>query len=275
MLRLAVRRLHLFEFNDQPWVPAWLREFETEYLHTVLLLAKPFDRLAPKLAATLRRCGTHEILDLCSGGGGPLPTLLERLAGDHGLECRASLSDLLPNRTAQERWKAADGRMRYLVEPVDAMAVPSHLRGLRTLFDALHHFRPRDAQRILADARRARVPIGAFEVSSRDPAHLVGSIFIPVFVLLVTPLIRPFSWKRLFFTYVVPVLPLVIWWDGLVSNLRAHSMAELDALTREIAVPDYAWEAGSIGSGPSLVTYVLGEPVAPGSAREKPSPGIR
>lgn len=255
----GVRRLHLFEFNDQPWVPAWLREYETEYLHSVLLLAKPFDRLAPKLAGILRGAGTNEILDLCSGGGGPLPTLLDRLAGDHGLECRALLSDLLPNRAAQERWKDA-GRIRYLTEPVDAMAVPAQLGGMRTLFDALHHFRPDDARRILAEARRARVPIGAFEVSSRDAAHVLGSFLIPLLVLGVTPLIRPFSWRRLLFTYVVPILPLLIWWDGLVSNLRTHRVEELRELTRELATPDYAFEAGSVGSGPSLVTYVLGHP---------------
>jgi hypothetical protein len=268
-----MRRLHLFEFNDSAWVPAWLREHETEYLHTVLLLAKPFDQLAPRLAAILRGAGTNEILDLCSGGGGPLPTLLDRLAGDHGLECRALLSDLLPNRAAQERWKHADGRIRYLDEPVDATAVPAHLGGMRTIFDALHHFRPEDARRILADARRARVPIGAFDVASRDLPHVIGSVLIPLLVLAVTPLVRPFSWRRLLFTYVIPVLPLLIWWDGLVSNLRAHSVAELHELGRELATPDYRFEAGCVGSGASLVTWVLGEPVASGGA--KPATEIR
>jgi hypothetical protein len=258
-----MRRLHLFEFNDRPWVPAWLRECETEYLHTVLLLAKPFDALAPRLAETLGRSGLREILDLCSGGGGPLPTLLERLARDHGLECRALLSDLLPNRAAQQKWQGPDGRIRYLAEPVDAMAVPPHLRGMRTLFDALHHFHPRDAQRILGDARRAGVPIGAFEVASRDLLHVLGSIFIPFLVLAVTPFIRPFSWRRLALTYLVPVLPLLIWWDGLVSNLRAHRVDELRELTRELSAPDYTFEVGSLGSGPRLVTYVLGSPPAP------------
>jgi hypothetical protein len=255
-----MRRLHLFEFNDSPWVPAWLREHETEYLHTVLLLAKPFDRLAPELARMLRGAATDEILDLCSGGGGPLPTLLDRLARDHDLECRALLTDLLPNRTAQERWQHGDGRIRYLGEPVDATAVPAHLGGVRTIFDALHHFHPADAKRILADARRAGVPIGAFDIASRDLLHVLGSVLIPFLVLAVTPLIRPFSWRRLLFTYVIPVLPLLIWWDGLVSNLRAHSVAELSELGRELATPDYAFEAGSVGSAASLVTYVLGHP---------------
>jgi hypothetical protein len=258
-----VRRLHLFEFNDSPWVPAWLREYETEYLHAVLLLAKPFDVLAPRLAELLRASGGREILDLCSGGGGPLPTLLERLARDHGLECRVLLSDLLPNRAAQERWKHVDGRIRYLDEPVDATAVPAHLRGVRTIFDALHHFHPSDARRILADARRAGVPVGAFDVASRDLPHVLGSILIPLLVLAVTPLVRPFSWPRLLLTYVVPVLPLLIWWDGLVSNLRAHRVDELRELTRELAGPDYGFEAGSTGSGPGLVTYVLGIPRTP------------
>jgi hypothetical protein len=35
---------------------------------------------------------------------------------------------------------------------------------------------------------------------------------------------------------------------------------ELRELTREIATPDYGFEVGSSGSGPSLVTWVLGSP---------------
>jgi hypothetical protein len=141
--------------------------------------------------------------------------------------------------------------------------VPAHLGGVRTIFDALHHFHPADARRILADARRAGVPVGAFDVASRDLLHVLGSVFIPLFVLAVTPFIRPFSWRRLALTYLVPVLPLLIWWDGLVSNLRAHRADELRELTRDLAGPDYVFEAGTMGSGPSLVTWVLGSPRPP------------
>ena len=66
-----MRRLHLFEFNDQSWVPAWFREFETDYLQTVLERMRAFDVVVPMLAGLLRDTGSDRIVDLCSGGAGP------------------------------------------------------------------------------------------------------------------------------------------------------------------------------------------------------------
>ena len=39
-------------------------------------------------------------------------------------------------------------------------------------------------------------------------------------VLLATPFILPFRWSRLFWTYIVPALPLVLTFDVVVSLLR-------------------------------------------------------
>jgi hypothetical protein len=256
-----MRRLHLFEFNDSAWVPAWFRDAETDYLHAVLRWLRPFDSMAPRLAALLRAAPRPCIVDLCSGGGGPLPTLRERLVRDHALECTVLLTDLAPNRPAFARLSAAHPALEPWPEPVDAREVPAALVGVRTLFDALHHFRPADARRILEDARRARVPLAAFEVAERRLPSLLGTLAIPLLVWVVTPWIRPFSWRRLLFTYAVPLLPLAIWWDGLVSNLRAHTPGELAALTRGLGGADYAFEVGREG-GAAAVTYVIGAPLA-------------
>jgi hypothetical protein len=76
----------------------------------------------------------------------------------------------------------------------------------------------------------------------------------------VTPILRPFSWRRLVFTYLVPLLPLAIWWDGVVSNLRAYSLRELDELTRELSGPGYAFETGELSAGPVTITWLAGRP---------------
>ena len=44
-----------------------------------------------------------------------------------------------------------------------------------------------------------------------------------VIVLLVTPLIRPFTLSRILWTYLLPLVPLTCWWDGIVSQLRAYT----------------------------------------------------
>ncbi|MBC7173515.1 MAG: hypothetical protein H5U40_13830 [Polyangiaceae bacterium] len=78
-----------------------------------------------------------------------------------------------------------------------------------------------------------------------------------------TPFIRPFRWSRLVFTYAVPLLPLFVLWDGLMSMLRIYSPDELRALVREVSAERYDWEIGSFSPGvpgaPRMV-YLIGTP---------------
>src|SRR5262249_61475514 len=115
--------------------------------------------------------------------------------------------------------------------------VPAGLTGFRTLFNAFPPFCPADARAVLRDAARAGQPIGVFEVSDRTLSTLVPLFLLtPLLVALTTPFIRPFSWGRLFWTYVVPLVPLTCWWDGVVSQLRAYTPAETERLGGVAAV---------------------------------------
>lgn len=255
-------RLHLFEFIDQDWYPSALRDLSTDYLRTVSERMGIFDAAAPVLARAVRAADTPEVLDLGSGGGGPLPRLCQRLQAEQGLETRGVLSDLYPNARAAERARARG--VDYLERPVDALHVPPELCGVRTLFNALHHFSPGQVRRMLADAQARRVPFASFEIMQRTPTGLLTVLPVPLMVWLLTPLIRPLTLWRLLFTYVLPVAPLAIFWDGLVSALRAHSPEELRALTDPLSDEGYRWEVGEVRApGKPLVTYVLGLPLTP------------
>jgi hypothetical protein len=89
-------------------------------------------------------------------------------------------------------------------------------------------------------------------------------------VLLTAPFIRPFRWSRLFWTYLVPALPLVLAFDVVVSCLRVYSVPELRELTA--GLDGYRWDAGTVRGKPVpiRVTYLIGVPrereAGPGAA---------
>jgi hypothetical protein len=89
--------------------------------------------------------------------------------------------------------------------------VPKNLTGLRTMFNAFHHFAPGSARLELESAVQARQPVGIFEIPERSLLVMVPFLFTPIFVAFVTPFIRPFRWKRLLWTYVVPLIPFTCW----------------------------------------------------------------
>src|SRR4029450_11062759 len=112
---------------------------------------------------------------LCSGGSGPLVLIVRDLAAD-GVPVTATLTDLFPNVPAFETIASqSDGRISFEKTSVDALRVPTHLTGLRTIFNGFHHFTPGDARKILHAAAAARQPIAIFELSERT-WHMVIQI---------------------------------------------------------------------------------------------------
>ena len=254
-------RLHLFEFEDQPWFPRLLRDFMTEWLDLVNGLNRGWDVFAPRIATLLRTSQSDRIVDLGSGGGGPVLRMRRVIAETEGIDPLLLLTDKYPNRDAFER-AASDpsGRVAYRSEPVDATDVPAELQGLRTMFCSLHHFRPEMARRILTDAQDKGRAIGVFEGTARSVPSILVTALVPLVVLVTTPFIRPFRWGRLLFTYLIPILPLLCLWDGLVSCLRSYSAHELRELVRDLDSEGYAWDVGELRfpGTPFTVAYLTG-----------------
>jgi hypothetical protein len=259
---MPIPRFHLFEFEDQTWFPRVIRDLATDYLHRIEVIIRMHERVLGPLGEALRASGSERVVDLCSGAGGPVPALQRALAAG-GLDLPFTLTDRFPNLPAFRRTEAvSEGRIRFIAEPVDARAVPGTLTGLRTLFNSFHHFPPADSRTILLDAVEDREPIAIFEISERALPMFLFVFLTPVFVLLATPFIRPFRWRRLFWTYVLPLVPLVCWWDGMISQLRTYTVSELEELTRGDGFDSYEWRTGRlpIAATPGHVTFLVGLP---------------
>jgi len=257
-------RLHLFELEDQAWFPDVLRDAGTAYLRKVAELFGQPGWMAPTLAALLRETGDTHLIDLCSGGGGPIPQIVDALRAE-GIPATALLTDRHPNRRALQRARSeGDERIASCDDPVDATRVPATLRGVRTLFNAFHHFRPETARSILADAVASRQPIAIFEVVERSPQFLIGILFSPILVWVLLPFLRPFDWRWIVFTYLIPLIPLFVVWDGFVSGLRVYGVDELRRMTASLSAPSWEWRTGRIriGRGPASLTFLTGRPLS-------------
>ena len=268
-----MRRIHFFEFEDLPWFPATVRNGITDFLEYAVVASRLYAPVAPRLERAVRNTGATRIIDLCSGGGGPWKSLLgvlEPLVSKHTVVC---LTDLYPNRAAfDELRERGGGRVTYSADPVSAMDVPSDLTGFRTLFSSFHHFRPDQARSILRDAVAKGQPVAIFESTQRHPLLLLYMLMTPLLVMLATPFIRPFRWSRLVWTYLVPVIPLTVMFDGIVSCLRTYTVTELREMADEFQGSGYEWEIGieRIGRLPVGVTYLIG---TPGPAATDPPDG--
>lgn len=254
-----MRRIDLPEIEDQSWCPAWLRDAMTGYLQVVIEVARPYDVAVPSVLELLERTSSDEVVDLASGAGGPWAHLFSGLRKERP-SLRVTLTDLHPNAQAASRLRA-DG-VDYFAGSVAADAVPAELRGVRTMFTALHHFDPEQVRAIFAAAQRDRVGFAAFEATHRSVRGLLVTLVIPILVLFLMPRVRPRRVVPLVLTYLPPLLPLLIWWDGLASTLRTHTADELRDIVAEIQEPGYSWrvEEVAVRGAPIPVLRVLGGP---------------
>lgn len=251
-------RMHLFEIEDQSWFPKFLRNYMTDFLQFVANKTDLYKGVLPIFLEALNKSGETKIIDLCSGGGGGLLKISEHIH-KYNPEIKITMTDYYPNIAAFREVCSKYPNFTYYDQSVNALNVPKELRGFRTQFLSFHHFQPADARQILQNAVDSEQSIAIFESQERSFASIVGMIFSPVTVLLVTPFIRPFSVGRIIFTYLIPIVPICVLWDGIVSSLRTYSVKEMQALADSLkGKKKMNWQIGKVKSGPGKILYLIG-----------------
>lgn len=258
-----MKRHHLLEIHEQPWCPRVVREGALDCLRVVATIGMQYRNVVPLLQAAIEQTGTDQVIDLCSGSGGPWLSIHCQLHAVDGKPLRVALTDLYPDKAGFARTGTkSDHAVFGYTHPVDATEVGNDLPGMRTLFTAFHHFRPDKARALLQNAVDDQQPIAIFEQTQRSSGAILFMLVLPWLALLIIPFLRPFSAKRLLFTYLVPAIPLILCVDGVVSCLRTYSPEELKMLSASLSPNTHSWQIGRVGSplSPIPISYLIGLP---------------
>ncbi len=236
----------------------------TRYIVVIHKMVGTARDLAGLLARIMEVTGKRRIMELCSGGGGSMKNVAAELKEKHNLQDISIFqSDLFPNLAEAKRINSGnDANFRYLLNPVDATSVPKGNEGIRTLVCSMHHMNPETAMRILKSAMDDREPVCVFEISDNSSPKALWWLAIPfnfLSVFFITPMVRPMTIQQIFFTYIIPVLPLFIAWDGAVSNARTYSQSDWDEILRRLPANDYQWERGIVRNKVRK-SYMIGIP---------------
>lgn len=256
-----IKYIQLFEFGDQKWFPKTLRDYTTDFLQFIANKLDVYRPIIPVIEKGLSKTSNSKIVDLASGAGGGWLSIRKHLIK----KCpnlRVTLTDVYPNLDALGSVAAKGGEtFEFMPTAVDARSVPPTMKGMRTLFLSLHHFCPSDATLILHSAVEAKSPIAIFELQERSVKSIFTMLFSPFNVLLVTPFIGSFKISRFIFTYLIPIVPLVVLWDGVISALRTYNEQQMQQLIE--TTPQYQhfeWEVGRINHKGLPILYLLGYP---------------
>jgi hypothetical protein len=232
-----MRRFQLFEFGDQPWLKGWARECYLDCLNFGLRTAGQFRGILEPLLQWVGPPPHPDILDLGSGGGGPIETLLMEGAKRGVVLPRFILSDLYPSAEHYKSLVARYGeaRLGFLAQPVSADRVPQGSPPLRIICSAFHHFRPELARTVVEDAVRSSDGLFIVEPLQRDWRHLLMVLLSGPLPYMGAPFVASRkSFMKFLFCLLIPVFPLMVMFDGCVSVLRTYQPDEmLDMIPRD------------------------------------------
>ncbi|KAF1975485.1 hypothetical protein BU23DRAFT_588496 [Bimuria novae-zelandiae CBS 107.79] len=183
---------------------------------------------------------SFDIIDPCAGAGGPIPFLepaLNRKLRDGGAApVRFVMSDLWPSL---ERWAAISHRSEHITRKPGK-------KECRIYNLCFHHFDDPDAQLVLRSAIESSDTFVIFEMTNRTLTAFLNTTF-----LMLSPFLTTLVWFRnfplhIFFTNVIPLVPLMFAVDGYVSCIRGRTNRELEELLRRQKDLDLSvWEFSS------------------------------
>lgn len=208
------------ELEDHKWFSPLLRNFQTEFIGFVVVRLHVYDAFIERLKR--QAVPSCPMIDLCSGSGEPAITVFRKSKRFS----RLLLTDKFPGRLAVN-----DKRITYQQQPADALGMHFEPRTTYTMFNALHHFSDEDKLWLVKKIQAANA--NAVFVEILEPGFFC---FLKVLLtstigcLLFTPFIKPFSFARLFFTYIIPLNILTITFDGIVSVFKSRSVNDYKKL---------------------------------------------
>jgi hypothetical protein len=201
------------ELEDLPYFSPLLRNFQTEFIGFVVTRFNVYQAFIKHIQSLPQP--QQPMIDLCSGSGEPAIHIFK----ESNCFSDLILSDKFPNRLIN-----AD-KISYLPDSMDVLKMEFHSGVCYTMFNAFHHFKDEDklkiGQKILSSGSQSYF----VEILEPTIICLLKVLFITTLGnLLLTPFIRPVSFTRIFFTYIIPVNIFTITYDGIVSVLKSRTI---------------------------------------------------
>ncbi len=220
---------YLFEFCDQNWIPWAARECLYEIMEACNTGVRPFNRLvADKVVELARKEGFDRIVEL-GAGRAPITTRLateEQTGALQLIPC-----DITPNKAIyRDLADCYPDRVFPIYDSVDIMQPQEELfrDAVLVLVGMMHHVPFDQRPNVLRALSQSRSRIAIFEPLKRTlPSMLLVALsFFPAILLPITFFRRPGKFRRLLWCWLIPIVPCMFVWDGVVSCLRQWTEGE-------------------------------------------------
>ncbi|PWH82042.1 hypothetical protein DIS18_12305 [Algibacter marinivivus] len=267
-----MKRKELFEFEDFSWFPTSFRVAMTNLillLHKIMGTTEVLSNLIIDLRKTIH---FDSIVDLGSGSGGPMPSVVEHINEVQKEDkLRLLLTDLHPNPKLVKKINTDDNEfVTYHEDSINATNLSEVPKGLKTMIASFHHMNPEIAKNILKSASKNNEPILIYEIAKNNVPFVAWILLLPISLLILfvmtwvmTPFTKSITLTQLLFTYIIPIIPLAYAWDGQASLMRTYTFEDIELLLSDVKTSNYNWEINDAfkANGKKQGYYIKGYPL--------------
>ncbi len=243
----------LKELEDYNWFPAILRRWQMEFIGTVANYTQLYKPLVPVIDEMIIENNITALQDTCSGSGMPAVYIQQQLAVCLPMQ----LTDKFPDKNFKNT-----SQVMYSPYETDIVTMQPQQNILYTMFNAFHHFSAAQQKQIVQNFATHKTSFVIAEIL--EPGFInVVKIFLTGTVgqLLLAPFIKPFSFARLFFTYIVPVNLFTVTYDGIISVYKSKTVKQYEALLPDILNQQYHLSVHTIKNFKGNLVYIKGSTI--------------
>jgi hypothetical protein len=241
------------ELEDYNWFPKRFRRWQLEFVGSMSVWTKLYRPLVPVMDEMISDYKITALQDCCSGSGLPAVYLHQQL--------HKKMTLLLTDKYPDEHF-VNNAHVIYSKENIDVLQMQTVEIALYTMFNAFHHFNKAQQKAIVK------------KMMSNNSAFIIAEILEPglfnalkifftgtVLQIFAAPFIKPFSFARLFFTYIIPVNLFTVTYDGIISVLRSKTEKQYRELVNGLASNNFAITVHKINNWKGNLVYIKGAPI--------------
>lgn len=226
-----MKRKQIKQISNLNWFPKLFKTLIAEFLSWFVLRANASKPFIPLILEILEASNTKNIINIHCNLGAGIDTLLPFLSKD------IEVSSLHMNQFNTQH------------------------KGLYVYVNTFHQLPSNEARKSLKQIAASRNPVVVVEGNNDSLWQIVGmTFFVPLSVLLSAPFVKPFRISRLVFTYLIPIVPIVIVIDGCLALLKLYNPKDLQELVTNLNIPNYEWKIGKNENGRGgKIIYLTGQ----------------
>lgn len=267
----SMKRLELFEFEDYQWLPKSFRSGMTNLIMVFHKMLGTSEVLGDLILEIHKTQPFDQIVDIGSGSGGAMINTISKINNSSQLSIQLLLTDKYPDPKVVANINSQNiPNVSYQSESLNAKNIEDAPSGLKTMIASFHHMSPTIAKEILNSAEKSKETFLVYEIAKNNIPVIAWWLLLPISLtililmsLVMTPFVKPLRFSQLFFTYIIPVIPLLYAWDGQASLMRTYTFKDIDELIGENKNVDYIWKIAEAKNrnGKTAGYYIFGKSV--------------